>query len=90
MKGKTASGFKFDIDVEVLKEWDFIDLMAQAESDDDSEKIKASVGLVKYIFGANYKKFIDHIKKQNNGHAPVEAVLNEVTAILSACNETKK
>lgn len=90
MKGKTASGFKFDIDVEKLKEWDFIDLMSQAESDDDSVKVKASVNMVKFILDADYDKFIAHIKAKNNGSASVEVVLNEVTAILNACKATKK
>lgn len=90
MKGKTASGFKYDIDVERLKEWDFIDLMARAESDDDSEKLAATVGMVKYIFGEDYRKFIDHIKAKNDGHAQVETVFREVTAILNDCKEIKK
>lgn len=90
MKGKTSSGYKFDINEEKLKEWDFMDLLSDAESEDDSVKLRATVSLVKYIFGADYGKFIDHIKKQNEGRAPVEAVLNEVTAVLVACNTAKK
>lgn len=91
MKGKTASGFAFNVDESKVKEWEFLDILADCESDDESKQLVATRNLVKFLLGdEELSKLIKHIKKNNSGKAEVTDVMAEITGILNALKQVKK
>lgn len=89
MKGKTKSGFKFDIDKEVLEDYEFLDCWATAQYEDNN-KIFQTITL---LLGDQQKKeLIEHCRNEK-GRVPVTDVTNEVAEIIDILSEeegTKK
>jgi hypothetical protein len=83
LRGQTQSGFKFEIEDDVLNDWEFLELIDELE-----EKPNAIVRLAKRLLG---KKQYDALKKHCtvNGKVVMSTMMNEVTEILNTNQETK-
>lgn len=85
-KGKTESGFKFEIDEKVLDDMELIDAMAASQGDDPTQ---ISTVVVK-IFGADQrKKLYDHVRTED-GRVPITEVANIITEIINSLGEDGK
>lgn len=85
-KGKTESGFKYEIDEKVLDDMELIDAMAASQGEDPTQ---ISTVVVK-IFGADQrKKLYDHIRTED-GRVPVTEVANIITEIINSLGEDGK
>lgn len=85
-KGKTESGFKFEIDEKVLDDMELIDAMAASQGEDPTQ---ISVVVVK-IFGAEQRKRLyDHVRDEN-GRVPIGEVANIITEIINSLGEDGK
>lgn len=92
VKGKTASGFAFEIDSDVFKDWRFLKAVQDATSDDGGEQLKASMKLVKVLFNDAKQEdaFYEFLAKQNDGRVPVDVVGKEVGEIMKIITEKSK
>lgn len=89
IEGKTRTGFKFKIDERIGTDWRVISSIALAESPNPSDQIKGSTQLVKLLLGDSEEAFMNHVAKKNDGFIPVNAVISELTDIITSTKETK-
>lgn len=87
--GKTSSGFSYSFDKRILTDWDFISILGTITDEEkkDSEKISNLQKLLKLILGDEQTNaLIEHIRKSNDGFAPLEEVMKEFGEITSQKN----
>lgn len=85
-KGKTESGFKFEIDEKVLDDMELIDAMAASQGEDPTQ---ISTVVVK-IFGEDQRKRLyDHVRTED-GRVPVTEVANIITEIINSLGDDEK
>lgn len=85
-KGKTESGFKYEIDEKVLDDMELIDAMAASQGDDPTQ---ISTVVVK-IFGADQrKKLYDHVRTED-GRVPIGKVADIITEIINSLGDDGK
>ena len=87
--GKTQSGFSYSYDQRIMTDWDFITLLGTLtdEGTKETEKITNMQKLLKLILGDEQtNELIEHIRKQNEGYAPIEEVMKELGEITSQKN----
>lgn len=82
MQGITKSGYKYEIDDRVLKDWRFVEAITVADSGKGVEQLAGARKMIHLMFGDDYDKFMDHIAEQNDGFVPAEAVMAEVKEIF--------
>lgn len=85
-KGKTESGFKYEIDEQVLDDMELIDAMAASQGEDPTQ---ISTVVVK-IFGAEQRKRLyDHVRT-DDGRVPINEVANIITEIINSLGDDGK
>lgn len=95
IKGKTASGYEYEIDENVLTDWRFVSKLASlAELEDSSDAIEtdfinAMAEIEHVIFKDKGKSFEKHIAKCNGGTVSTEVLLRELIEIIKGNGETK-
>lgn len=89
MKGKTKSGFKFDVNEAMLDDWEVVEAVADMDGEDESLKIRGMVRFVSLVLGENKKLLIDHIRSKNDGACPSETMFSEVMEIINSVKEIK-
>lgn len=83
IRGQTKSGFDFEIDEEVLDNWEILEVIDELE-----EKPNVIVRLSKMLLeDEQYKNLKKHCTV--NGKVVMTAMVNEVTEILNSNQETK-
>lgn len=84
IRGKTNSGFKFEIEDHVLDSMELLDAIMEAD-----ESPGAISKVVKMILPADQrKKLYDHLRTEK-GNVPIMAVAQEVAEIFSANQQGK-
>ena len=84
-KGKTASGFEFEIDESALNNMELVDALAASEED----PLEVS-RVVRLLLGdAQRKQLYNHISTEN-GIVPVDNVVEEVKQVFEACGDAGK
>lgn len=84
-KGETKSGFKFEIDEEIMDDMEFIELLAAAQK---NELLFPEV--IEQIMGKEQKrKLYDHLRNEK-GRVPVDATIKVVEEIMVAAGEDTK
>lgn len=85
-KGKTQSGFKYEIDERVLDDMELIDAMAASQGEDP---MQISTVVVK-IFGPDQRKRLyDHVRSED-GRVPITEVANIITEIIESIGDDGK
>jgi Predicted oxidoreductases (related to aryl-alcohol dehydrogenases) len=85
-KGKTESGFKYEIDEKVLDDMELIDAMAASQGEDPTQ---ISVVVLK-IFGAEQRKRLyDHVRA-DDGRVPIDEVAKIITEIINSLGDDGK
>ena len=80
MKGKTSTGFEFDIEDERLDDMELVDIMAEI---DENPLLMAK--LCKMLLGDEQKKRLyDHLRNEE-GRVPIEATTNAIQEIFKMC-----
>ena len=88
MQGKTKSGYKYEIDDRVLKDWRFVEAITEADKGKGVAQLEGARKMIHLMFGEDYDRFMEHIANQNDGFVPAEAVMAEVKEIFE--NSTPK
>jgi hypothetical protein len=85
LRGKTESGFMFEIDEEILDDYDFLELLCQIDEGDTSLTTK----MVDTLLGKEQKeKLKDHVRTES-GRVSAKRLLAEVMEIFNATKEGK-
>ena len=84
MKGKTSTGFEFDIEDERLDDMELVDIMAEVD-----ENPLLMPKLCKMILGEEQKKRLyDHLRSED-GRVPIEATTNAIQEIFNSPGDLK-
>lgn len=89
IKGKTKSGFSYNIDERKLSDFRMIRAIADVESADAGTQIKGMIDIAKWLLGDDIERLEEHIRKDNDGYASVESVYAEVFEIINSQNKLK-
>lgn len=85
MKGKTESGFEFDIDESNLDDMRFVDALSDLVDDD----FTAISRVAKFMFTPEQKKKLYKHLADEKGRVSVAAFTKEITDILNSKADTK-
>ena len=84
MKGKTSTGFEFDIEDERLDDMELVDIMAEID-----ENPLLMPKLCKMLLGEEQKKRLyDHLRSED-GRVPIEATTNALQEIFNSPGDLK-
>ena len=84
MKGKTSTGFEFDIEDERLDDMELVDIMAEID-----ENPLLMPKLCKMLLGEEQKKRLyDHLRIED-GRVPIEATTNAIQEIFNSPGDLK-
>jgi hypothetical protein len=84
IKGKTKSGFEFELDEDRLENYELLEAISEIE--DNPLVISKVIRLLLGNEGTESLK--DHVRR-DDGIVPVKALTNEITEIFQSQNETK-
>lgn len=76
IQGKTNSGFKFEIDENQLKNYEFVELVVEV---DENELLMPK--LLKLLLGDQVEALKDHIRDES-GIVPIEKMVTEIKDIF--------
>lgn len=85
LTGNTKSGFKFEIDEEILDDYDFLELLCKIDEGATSLTIK----MVDTLLGEEQKEKLKNHVRTENGKVSAKALLAEVMEIFNATKEGK-
>ena len=87
IKGKTASGFEWEVDSDVLTSWEFIDYQRKAGDD-----IDAGMDGIVFLFGDEQFARLLEFKRQKGGkrYVPIEDIQKEVEEVIAAIGENEE
>lgn len=84
IKGKTLSGFEFELNPDTLNDYELLENMAEVEDN----PIKAPA-VIERILGKDQKnRLLDHVRGKD-GVAKIDAVMDEFTSIFNVASELK-
>ena len=86
LKGKTTSGFEFELDATVLDNMELVDALAEAENDNP---IAVSNVCLLLLGKGTRKRLYDHLRNED-GRVPVEAVAKNIAEIFAGIGEQGK
>ena len=78
---KTATGFEADIEDSVIDDMELFDSIAELQAGD----IMAVPSVINKLVGEQKKALYDHVRLEN-GRVPTQAVVSEITEILTELN----
>lgn len=84
MKGITSSGFKYEVNDNIKKDWRFVKAVAMADSDDESDKIKGYTDIVTLLLGKKGEKALEEHLMTEEGIVPLAAMNQEVIEMIRA------
>lgn len=88
MKGKTNSGFKYDIDERSVSSWEFVEACTQMMSENEQEQLKGAVAYVNALLGKQKSLLVAHINKAE-GLCTMESMLRETSEIVQQIKALK-
>lgn len=85
IKGKTKSGFEFEIEEEVLDDYELLELLTETDKGNQVAIFKA----IDHILIPDQKKRLKEHVRNEKGRVPASAMIAEITDIISSCNQGK-
>lgn len=85
LKGKTSTGFEYEIDDEVADDWEIVESYAEAEHGDN----RASIMVLKQILGADQYNALKEHCRGKNGRVSGKMMGAEMEEIMDSSKETK-
>ncbi|MCQ2087969.1 MAG: hypothetical protein MJZ37_07935 [Bacilli bacterium] len=83
VKGKTKTGFEFEVDERIKNDWRVVHAIADIQSKDESIIVPAMVKLIKLIINNQEEALMEHIANNNEGFVPTNALYAEISDILT-------
>lgn len=90
--GTTTLGFKWKIDVEMLKDFNFLRALRKIHSEDGMEALDGMEDAITVIFNDHEKEeeFYKFLAEKNGGRVPVGVLSAEVKDIITKLKEADK
>ena len=85
LKGKTKSGFEFEIDEKIADDMELLEAIAEAET----ETYKFPKVLEKVLGKEQKQRLYDHVRTKK-GNVPIEKAMNAFVEIMNAAGEQTK
>lgn len=83
MKGTTSTGFNFEINERILKDYRFTLKAKETERGNDSDKVCAMVEMTNALLGDDGEAALCEHVKEADGIIPTEKVFKEVAEIIN-------
>lgn len=83
IKGKTKSGFKFEISKRTLDNYELMEVIAEA---DENPMLIPKV--LTMLLGEDKKRLIEHVREEDD-IVPAEKMMEELADIFDSSSETK-
>ena len=83
IKGKTKSGFKFEISKRVLDNYELMEVIAEAD-----ENPMMIPKVLTMLLGESKKDLMEHVR-EDDGIVPADKMMEELADIFDSANETK-
>lgn len=85
VKGKTESGFEFELNEQALTDFRLLDLLSEIEDGNVSSSVKA----IKFLLGDEQKEKLYDFCKNEDGFIPADEVIKVFGEIMNSCKQTK-
>lgn len=85
VRGKTKSGFEFEIDEEILDDYDFLEMLCKI----DEGEVSLTVKMVDMLLGAEQKERLKKHVRSESGKVSAKKLLAEVMEIFQETKEGK-
>lgn len=85
LRGKTESGFTYEIDEEVMDDYDFLEILCKIDDGDTALTVK----MVDMLLGEKQKEELKNHLRTENGRVSAKKMLAEVMEIFRATKEGK-
>lgn len=85
LRGKTKTGFEFEIDEEILDDYDFLELLCKIDEGETTLVIK----MVDRLFGAEQKERLKNHVRTESGRVSSKRLLEETMEIFNATKAGK-
>lgn len=85
LKGKTKSGFEFEIDEKMANDMELLEAIAEAEV----ETYKFPAVLKKILGDEQKSRFYDHLRTKK-GNVPIDKAMKEFVEIMNEASEETK
>lgn len=85
LRGKTESGFVYEIDEEVMDDYDFLEILCKIDDGDTALTVK----MVDMLLGEKQKEELKNHLRTENGRVSAKKMLAEVMEIFRATKEGK-
>lgn len=86
--GRTPSGFDFEVDEKKLNDWEMVEAIADSQSEEDTDRLRATVRIARLLLGEQYKKLKTHCR-QPDSSIPPDKIGEELQAIFKAIADAK-
>ncbi len=83
--GKTESGFEYEIDDEVLDDYELLETLCDIDNGNNSLITRAA----RQILGEEQLNALKEHLRNDNGRVPAVRMIEEITQILYGCNDGK-
>lgn len=85
IKGKTATGFEFELDEEVLDDYELLEALNKI----DKGNGECAVDMVDRLLGEQQKEKLKEHVRAENGRVSTKILMTEVGEIFKSCNAGK-
>lgn len=85
IKGKTESGFEFELDDDVLDDYEILDALVKI----DRGETLLIVDIVDKILGVEQKEKLKKHIRAKSGRVSIKKMVSETMQIFDACNKLK-
>lgn len=82
IKIKTKSGYKTAINPRIIEDWDFLEIIANADSEDVREQLNATIKLINILFKDKKNDYMAFLREHNDGIADVDIIKDDVVGII--------
>ena len=90
MKIQTKSGFVCEVNEKIVADWDFLDVLCDAESENESTRVIASRNAVKMLLGKEGAAALAEHVKGKDGIKSSAKVFEEFKEIMTLLGEDSK
>lgn len=84
INGKTQTGFKYEIDERILSDWRLTKALVKTQKGSDVEKLAGADEMIELLLGDKADDLMKHLQKKNEGFAPMDKLMAEITDIMNA------
>ena len=82
MKGTTSSGFEYEINEAIVKDWRFAKAIALADREDETDKLSGYTKMVQLLLGKEGEQKLEKHVMTEDGMIPLKSINREVLEMM--------